>query len=148
MNQPTEPNEIGDTAESTNIEQRFSTDSLRKITLTGYVGLLVLMPVWLIWINPPANVGINLSLIFFWIPLFFPMWGLIKGKPYTYAWANFVVMLNFMHGLTTLWVVPEDIIYAILELTFATMMFLGGTYYARHRGRELGLKLPKLKDQK
>ncbi len=120
---------------------------LRQITLVGYVGLLILMPVWLIWINPPANVGLNISLILFWLPLFFPMVGLIKGKPYTYAWANFVVMLNFMHGLTTLWVVPEDRFYAVLELVFATMMFLGGTYYARHKGRELGLKLPKLKDQ-
>jgi hypothetical protein len=31
-------------------------------------------------------------------------------------------------------------------VTFATMMFFAGTYYARHKGRELGLKLPKLKD--
>lgn len=121
---------------------------LRNITLIGYVGLLLLMPIWLIWINPPANVSINISLILFWLPLFFPMRGLIKGTPYTYAWANFVVMLNFMHGFTTLWVVPEDLVYAVLELIFATMMFLGGTYYARHKGRELGLKLPKLKDQK
>lgn len=119
---------------------------LRQVTLIGYVGLLVLMPIWLVWINPPENVAINYSLILFWFPLFFPMRGLIKGTPYTYAWANFVIMLNFLHGLTTLWVIPEDLPYALLELIFATMMFIGGTYYARLKGKELGLKLPKLKD--
>jgi uncharacterized membrane protein len=121
---------------------------LRQITLIGYFGLLILMPVWLIWLNPSEGISIKLSLAFFWLPLFIPMRGLFKGTPYTYAWANFIIMINFMHGLTTLWVIPEDLPYAVLELIFATMMFLGGTYYARHKGRELGLKLPKLKDQK
>ena len=119
---------------------------LKKITLIGYFGLLILMPIWLIWINPPLNLNINISLAMFWVPLFFPMRGLLKGKPYTYAWANFVVMLNFMHGLTTIWVVPEDIIWACLEILFSCMMFFAGTYYARFQGQQLGLKLPKLKD--
>ena len=121
---------------------------LRLITLIGYFGLLILMPGRRIWLNPSEGISIKLSLAFFWLPLFFPMRGLLKGTPYTYAWANFVVMIYFMHGFTTLWVIPEDLLYAILELIFATMMFLGGTYYARHKGRELGLKLPKLKDLK
>ena len=120
--------------------------TLRKITLVGYFGLLILMPIWLIYLNPPLNLNINISLAMFWIPLFFPMRGLLKGTPYTYAWANFVVMLNFMHGLTTLWVVPQDIIWASLEIIFSTMMFFAGTYYARFKGQQLGLKLPKLKD--
>jgi uncharacterized membrane protein len=124
-----------------------NTQLLRQITLTGYFGLLILMPIWLIWLNPAEGISTKVSLALFWLPLFFPMRGLIKGTPYTYAWANFMVMLNVMHALTTLWVLPEDVIYASLELLFATMMFTAGTYYARHKGRELGLKLPKLKDQ-
>ncbi len=140
MNDTVTPN--GDDKKPVNVEL------LRQITLIGYFGLLILMPVWLIWLNPSEGISTKVSLALFWVPLFIPMRGLLKGTPYTYAWANFMVMLNFMHGLTTLWVLPEDLPYAILELIFATMMFLGGTYYARHKGRELGLKLPKLKDQK
>ena len=55
-------------------------------------------------------------------------------------------MLNFMHGLTTLWVVPEDIVWACLEILFSCMMFFAGTYYARFQDQALGQKLPKLKD--
>lgn len=128
-------------------EKPVNTALLRQITLTGYFGLLILMPVWLIWLNPAEGISTKVSLALFWLPLFFPMKGLIKGTPYTYAWANFMVMLNVMHSLTTLWVLPEDRVFAILELIFASMMFTAGTYYARHKGRELGLKLPKLKDQ-
>jgi uncharacterized membrane protein len=150
MNDTTTPK--GENKPATDTEHHDSppvnTELLRKITLTGYFGLLILMPVWLIWLNPSEGISTNVSLALFWAPLFFPMKGLLQGKPYTYAWANFMVMLNMMHGLTTLWVLPEDIPFAVLELIFATMMFLAGTYYARHKGRELGLKLPKLKDQK
>ena len=35
---------------------------------------------------------------------------------------------------------------ALLELLFSCLMFVGCTYYARNRGKELGLKIPKLKD--
>jgi uncharacterized membrane protein len=35
---------------------------------------------------------------------------------------------------------------AILELIASTLMFVGCTYYAKFRGQELGLKIPKLKD--
>lgn len=141
---------MNDTATPKNDESEpqkpVNTRLLRQITLTGYFGLLILMPVWLIWLNPAEGISTKVSLALFWLPLFFPMRGLIKGTPYTYAWANFMVMLNVMHGLTTFWVLPEDRPFAILELIFATMMFTAGTYYARHKGRELGLKLPKLKD--
>ena len=146
MNNTTTPN--GDESTPATNEKPVNVPLLRTITLIGYFGLLILMPVWLIWLNPSQGISTKVSLAIFWLPLLFPMRGLLKGTPYTYAWANFMVMLNFLHGLTTLWVIPEDIPFAVLELIFATMMFIGGTYYARHKGRELGLKLPKLKDQK
>jgi uncharacterized membrane protein len=34
----------------------------------------------------------------------------------------------------------------LIELLLASLMFIGCTYYARNRGQELGLKIPRLKD--
>ena len=119
---------------------------LRKTALIGYFGLLILMPLWLLVFNPTPELDTRISLVMFWLPLFLPMAGLLKGKPYTYAWTNFVVMLNFMHGATSLWVVPNEIFFAILEMLFSSMLFFAGTYYARYQGQREGLKLPKLKD--
>jgi uncharacterized membrane protein len=128
--------------------QRFSTPTLKKVALTGYFSLLFFMPLWLLFLNPSQGLSPLLSLCLFTVPLLFPLKGLVTGNPYTYAWSSFIVMIYFLHSLTTLWVSPEDIIWASLELIFATTMFLAGTYYAKYRGQELGLSIRKPKEPK
>ncbi len=125
----------------------FSTSTHRKIALTGYFSLLLFMPLWLLVLNPTSALSPVLTLVLFTLPLLFPLKGLLQGNPYTYAWSNFVIMIYFLHSLTTLWVSPEDRVWASLELLFTTMMFISGTYYAKYRGQELGLGLKKLKEK-
>jgi len=127
--------------------QLFSTPTLKKIALTGYFSLLFFMPFWLLYLSPSQGLSPLLSLCLFTVPLLFPLKGLVTGDPYTYAWSNFIVMIYFLHSLTTLWVSPEDMIWASLELIFATMMFTAGSYYTKYRGQELGLSIRKKKDK-
>jgi|TARA_B110000014_G_scaffold258405_1_gene244486 uncharacterized membrane protein len=128
-------------------QQKLSTINYKIIGLTGYTALLVYMPLWLIILNPSENLSPTLSLIMFTLPLLFPLKGLIQGNPFTYAWSNFIVLIYFLHSLTTLWVIPEDRIWASLELLFATIMFIGCSYYAKYRGQELGLSIRKKKEE-
>lgn len=109
--------------------------------------LLVYMPVWLLIINPSQGLSPILSLLMFSLPLLFPIKGLVAGNPYTFAWANFVLMLYFLHSLTTLWVSQTDLLWATIELILTTTMFISGTYYAKYRGQELGLSIRKKKEQ-
>ena len=127
--------------------QTISTTNLKRIALTGYFSLLILMPLWLIVLNPSDGLGPILSLVMFTLPLLFPFKGLLKGDPYTFAWANFVIMIYFLHSLTTLWVSPADRLWAGLELFFVTIMFMAGSYYAKYRGQELGLSIRKPKNK-
>lgn len=128
--------------------RRFSTPTLKKITLASYFSLLFFMPTWLIFINPTEGFSPLLTLAMFTLPLLFPLRGLIKGNPYTYAWSNFVIMIYFLHSLTTLWVVPEDTLWASIELLLCSTMFIAGSYYAKYRGQELGLSIRKKKESK
>jgi len=81
-----------------------------------------------------------------WIfPLLLPAYGLIKGKPYTAAWSNFVVMIYYMHSLTIMYTDPDERYLAILEFALANCMLFGNGIYARMQGKELGLGLDKLK---
>ncbi|WP_341218766.1 DUF2069 domain-containing protein [uncultured Pseudoalteromonas sp.] len=122
------------------------TVKFQRIALIGYIGLLILMPLWMYFV-PPQEGPLDVTSLFVpIIPLLLPLRGIIKDNTYTYAWANFVVMLYFIHGLTMLWVAPDELIWVLLELLFASFMFIGCTYYARHRGQELGLKIRKLKE--
>ncbi len=123
------------------MQRKLSTATHKKIALTGYFSLLLFMPLWLLVLNPSSGLSPLITLCFFTLPLLFPMKGLINGNPYTFAWSNFVVMIYFLHSLTTLWVSPEDRLWASLELFFATIMFISGTYYAKYRGQELGLSI-------
>lgn len=126
-------------------KQRVSTNNLKKIALTGYFSLLFFMPLWLIVLSPSESLSTSTTLLMFTLPLLFPLKGLLQGNPFTYAWSNFIVLIYFLHSLTTLWVLPEDRLWATLELIFASTMFYGATYYAKFRGQELGLSIRKKK---
>ncbi|MDX5406947.1 MAG: DUF2069 domain-containing protein [Chromatiaceae bacterium] len=113
----------------------------------GFFGLWLLQPLWILWLAPPQLGNAYVLLALLWLPLWLPFYGIIKGHAYTLAWANFIVMIYFLHSLTNLWVASGMQLYlSILELLLASMMFIGCTYYARFRGMELGLKIPRLKD--
>ena len=127
--------------------QKFSTQTYRKIALTGYFSLLLFMPLWLFVLNPSQGLSPWLAGVMFIIPLLFPLKGLLAGSPFTYAWSNFIVMIYFLHSLTTLWVSADDRLWASCELFFASLMFFGGTYYAKYRGQELGLSIRKTKNE-
>jgi len=124
---------------------RFSTNTLKQITLFGYFSLLFYMPFWLIFISDDTALSIPLTFVMFVLPLLFPLKGLVQGNPYTYAWSNFIVMIYFLHSLTTLWVSADEKLWAVGELFFATVMFIAGSYYAKYRGQELGLSIRKKK---
>jgi uncharacterized membrane protein len=123
-----------------------TTQTHKKIALTGYFSLLIYMPFWLLIINPSDALSPTLTLVMFTLPLLFPLKGLVQGNPYTFAWSNFVVMIYFLHSLTTIWVSSEDFTWAILEFIFASMMFISATYYAKYRGQELGLSIRNKKE--
>lgn len=128
--------------------QRISTNNLKKIALFGYFSLLFYMPLWLLVLSPSEGLSASTTLLLFTLPLLFPLKGLLQGNPFTYAWSNFIVLIYFLHSLTTLWVLPSDRVWAILELIFASAMFLGCSYYAKYKGQELGLSIRKKKDKK
>ena len=116
-----------------------------RFTLIGYWGLILLIPIWNLWWYP-SQLYSNQALTVVWLlPLVFPMFGLLKGKAYTHAWSGFIAVLYICHGLTALITSFDEIIAIILEIILATMFLLGGMYFARWRGVQLGLQLPKKK---
>lgn len=130
----------------THIAKSHITKKYQRLALTGYIGLLFLMPLWMFVISPQEDYSNGFIFAVYILPLLMPLKGIIQDKPYTYAWANFIVMIYFIHSLTMLWISPSQRILALLELILATSMFIGCTYYARYRGQELGLKIRKLKE--
>lgn len=106
------------------------------ITLSAYFSLLLLLIVWHGFAFP-ANKQPWLILAFIIAPLLFPLRGLLKENPYTYAWTSFVILLYFMHGTVEAWANPNERIYAIIEVYLSVQVYIGAIYYARLQGRAL-----------
>ena len=125
----------------------FSSTFFKKLTLSSYLLLIIWLIIWhfVLTIDKPTS---TLFTIIFWIvPILLPAKGLIQGKPYTYAWTNFIVMYYLLHGLTAIYAVAGESLYALIEIILCCTLFTGCSFYARVRGRELGLGIRKLKDE-
>ncbi|KDM91227.1 DUF2069 domain-containing protein [Photobacterium galatheae] len=121
-----------------------STQNLRYFALTANLSLLLWVALWQSVISPHPHLN-NYIVAGMWIlPLLLPMKGILEGKPYTHAWANFILMFYFLHALTLLWVDGGERWLALVELGLTTAAFFGNILFARARGRELGNKLKKL----
>ncbi|GAA5219275.1 DUF2069 domain-containing protein [Corallincola platygyrae] len=129
-------------------EMQPKTRQLQRLALVCYLGLFAWVPLWHLVLAPHPDMSIGFIIGVGWLPLWFPLPGLIKGKPYTYAWANFIIVFYMGHGLTAIYSNPGEALWAAVEIALSTGAFLGSIYYAKYRGRELGLGLKKRKEKK
>lgn len=125
-------------------EMQSRTKLYRLLALFGNLALLAWILLWQLSLSPHPHLGSSSLAIAWIIPLLLPLPGILVGKPYTHAWANFVLMLYFLHALTILYVDQGERWLAAVELVLTFAAFFGNILYARARGKELGLKLKRL----
>jgi len=113
------------------------TQLARYASLIGYFGLLILLTLWFTVLAPSSHLPIVVMLMVFVGPLLFPLRGLLHGKPYTHAWTSMLTLLYFTHGVIEAWSNSAERGYALLEVFFSVLLFVGAVGYARFRAREL-----------
>lgn len=128
-------------ADMTPVTRRF-----RWLALTGNLALIVWIVMWQSTLSTHPHLNPLTMAVVWIIPLLLPLPGILAGKPYTHAWANFVLMLYFIHGFTIVSIDNGERGLAAVELLLTTLAFAGNIFYARHRGKELGMKLTRLSE--
>lgn len=123
-----------------------TTQSLFQLCRTGYIALVLLLTGWFVQQGLAGVYSMAFCLLFI-VPLILPLKGIIQGNPYTYAWASFILCLYLLHGLTLLYVTTDALVFAAIESILISALLIGFPYYARMRGRELGLGLKKKSKQ-
>ncbi|MCK5820005.1 MAG: DUF2069 domain-containing protein [Psychromonas sp.] len=118
----------------------------KRMAQIGYFGLLLIIPIWHLWLSPPA-LGISPLLVtaIWFIPLLFPLKGIIQANPYTLAWSAFLALLYIMHAIVIFYSEPAERVLASIEFIFATSFLIGDIYFAKFKGQELGLSIRKKK---
>ncbi|MCL1039109.1 DUF2069 domain-containing protein [Shewanella corallii] len=121
-----------------------NTGTLFQLCRAGYIALLLLLSGWFIGQGLSGEYSLLFSLL--WIlPLLLPLKGVIQGNPYTYAWGGFILCLYLLHSLTLLYVADGAFLFALIETLLLLALLTGFSFYARLRGKELGLGLKKRK---
>ncbi|MCH1931831.1 DUF2069 domain-containing protein [Shewanella sp. A25] len=117
-----------------------STSTLLTLSRLGYLALVLLLGGWFVGQGVNGEYSLLFSLLWL-VPLLLPLRGILKGNPYTYAWASFILCLYMLHGLTLLYVTVDARAFASIEVVLITLLLIAFPFYARLRGRELGLGL-------
>lgn len=104
--------------------------------VSAYLGLILLTLAWEGWLAPSGPPGLWLTLKS--LPLLVPLKGLLRGKRYTYAWSNFLVIAYFMEAVTLGIAHRRDALglhsvltYALLELLLCMTFFVAALAYVR-----------------
>lgn len=107
------------------------------VGVTGYFGLIALLLAWFGWLSPPTVIPVSVALFIMLVPLLFPLRGILYGRAYTFAWASFLSMIYFIHGVVEAYSSPDDRWLALLEVALSVAFYTGSMLYARFRGKEI-----------
>lgn len=113
-----------------------------SLALLGYFGLLILLSVWTVYLAPPTIFPISIVLLFYVGPLLIPMRGLLHGKLYTHAWVHFMALFYFIVGVMVAAGNAAERNYALAQVAFSILMFVGSMMYVRVKAREVKQQEP------
>ena len=107
---------------------------LHNVSIASLIGLIMLCLAWELWLAPLRPGGSFLVLKV--IPLLFPLFGVLRGKRYTYQWASMLILAYFTEGVVRAW--SDAGLSAMLggiETALSVLFFFCAIYYARLSGR-------------
>lgn len=104
---------------------------------TSLIALIILCLSWEIFLAP---LNTNGSLLFLKaLPLLAPLFGILRGRRYTYQWASMLILLYFIEGAVRAWSDQGlSAQLATIETVLSVIFFSCAIFYARHT-RNLGL---------
>ncbi len=111
-------------------------DLLHYLSIVSLLGLIALGLAWEGWLAPlrPGGSALVLKVL----PLLLPLFGVLRGRVYTYQWASMLILLYLAEGLTrALTDSGVGRALALAEVLLALMFFFGSIFYVRVAAREL-----------
>ena len=106
--------------------------------LSAYIGLIALTLAWEGWLAPDPHVPPGLWLVAKSLPLLVPLFGLLHGKRYTYAWTSMLVIAYFVEGLVVMtthrrdaWSLYSPLPYAVIEIVLTVLFVIGAVLYLK-----------------
>jgi len=97
------------------------------------IALIFLCLAWELWLAPLRPGGSWLVLKT--LPLLAPLFGVLRGRDYTYRWSLLLVLGYFAEGVTRAWSeTGPSAQLALLEIGLSLAFFVSAILYVRRRG--------------
>lgn len=110
----------------------------RWLASISLIGLIVLGLGWEIFWAPLHAGG---SLLFLkTVPLLMPLFGILRGKRYTYQWSGMLILFYFTEGVVRAWAengMSQRL--ALLEISLSLLFFFCVIVYAKYTGAKYTL---------
>lgn len=103
---------------------------LRLTASASLIALIVLCLLWEGWLAPLRPGGSLLILKS--VPLLLPLFGILRGRRYTYQWACMAILIYFTEGSVRAWADSGLSAWLALgEVVLTLVFFLSTMFYAR-----------------
>ncbi len=94
------------------------------------IALIVICIAWEGWLAPLKPQGSLLILKA--VPLLLPLFGILKGRRYTYQWASMFILFYFTEGVVRAWSdtgISRKL--ALIEILLSVIFFICAIFYAK-----------------
>jgi uncharacterized membrane protein len=107
----------------------------RLAACASLIAMIFLCLTWELWLVPMRPGGSALALKA--LPLLLPLFGVLRGKRYTYQWSSMLILAYFTEGVVRAWseAGPGRAI-AIAEIVISLIFFTAAVWYAHVSGRK------------
>jgi len=109
--------------------------TLHYASIVSLIALIFLSVAWEGWLAPLRPGGSMLVLKV--LPLLAPLFGILRGKIYTYQWASMLILAYFTEGTVRAW--SDHGISSILagvEVFLTVIFFFSSIYFVRLSARQ------------
>ena len=106
---------------------------LKPLSLAASMSLIALIVLCVLWETVLAPLKPQGSLLVLKaLPLLLPLFGILKGRRYTYQWAGMLILFYFTEGVVRAWSdtgLSQQL--AMLEVVLSLIFFVCVIFYAR-----------------
>jgi uncharacterized membrane protein len=106
----------------------------RLVASASLIALIFLCVAWELWLVPLRPGGSALALKA--VPLLLPLFGVLRGRRYTYQWSSMLIFAYFTEGVVRAWSeAGAGRAMAVAEIALSLVFFSAAVWYARASGR-------------
>lgn len=99
-------------------------------SIVSLIALIILCLAWEGWLAPVRPGGS--LLVVKAVPLLLPLFGILRGKVYTYQWASMLILLYLSEGAVRAWSdIGLSATLGMIEAGLSAVFYFSAVFYAR-----------------